>query len=410
LCRRRTRTNLASATCSSFPEQIRMNPMRWIVKLDDSNCQLSPQQMDLLLSLQDQQEEKRIRAFKKAANRHNSLIGRMMLQKSACNALGKDPSSVKFGRTKEGKPYLQDHEAARRGLNSNVSHHGSFIALGMEEKGLVGVDLSPTTPRNNLSADTYFDDMRNCLTKKEWLNVRRAGTTDKELFYAFFVHWALKESYVKAVGIGLLVPMETIEFTIPSEILCLRIQRQRQNVHNPTSRIQRDSEIKVSVDGKERGSWKFEMYMIEEGILMAVAVGPHADATPSYKKVIKDLLESGEAHTCGGANTNTSTQSSRTATISSSSNGKVNVAQRRENNVAELTIRPEPAFSRCDSFSSDCSSESSASSSEEEEHGAPEEEVKRIAEKETTLSGGLRTLSVEALLPEGLVTRFAQLA
>mmetsp|Transcript_25121 Transcript_25121/g.51084 ORF Transcript_25121/g.51084 Transcript_25121/m.51084 type:complete len:345 (+) Transcript_25121:64-1098(+) len=341
--------------------------MRWLVKVDDTNWQPSPEQMELLLSLQCQREEMRIRALKNVNDSKRSLIGRMLLQKAACNALGK--TSLKFGRTKEGKPYLQDHEAARRGLNLNVSHHGSWAVLAMEEKSLVGVDVSSTTPpRENLSFEAFFESMEESLTKKEWRSIRNAGATDEELFYAFFVFWVLKESYVKAVGIGLAVDTASVELIVPFEILCLRVQRQRQGVDaSLVTRIHRDSQIKVVVNGRVARNWEFELYMIGQDHLMGVAVGPHEDATESYKKAMSELLDAEE----DGMENNVPRRGSLLSMDSDSSSVGT--------------------YSKSSSFDSEYSV--SDSFNEEEE-----------------LLSGLRTMSVVDLLPQDLIEKYVQLA
>jgi 4'-phosphopantetheinyl transferase len=41
--------------------------------------------------------------------------------------------------------------------------------------------------------------MSTCFTPKEWETIR-GGATDQDQIDLFFVHWSLKESYIKAVG------------------------------------------------------------------------------------------------------------------------------------------------------------------------------------------------------------------
>eukprot|EP00287_Rhodomonas_sp_CCMP768_P011235 CAMPEP_0196720480 /NCGR_PEP_ID=MMETSP1091-20130531/3267_1 /TAXON_ID=302021 /ORGANISM="Rhodomonas sp., Strain CCMP768" /LENGTH=336 /DNA_ID=CAMNT_0042061733 /DNA_START=34 /DNA_END=1044 /DNA_ORIENTATION=- len=259
--------------------------LRWCAKVSDDAWKPTPDQYELLLSQQSEEERQRIGKFLKIDDSKRSLMGRLMLQNSAAMILDKRPSEIVFGRTKGKKPYIQEKEAAKRGLNANVSHHGPWVVLGMEEKGLVGVDVSATNPPRPLKADAFFSMMSNSLTKNEWDAVRGAGTTDAKQFYAFFVFWALKEAYTKAIGIGLALPFRRLECFVPKSILCGGVRAEHPE------RCAGDTSIKVCLDGRTKLDWEFEVYALDAGHVMAVAVGPHDMAVDSYKAAMSALLE-----------------------------------------------------------------------------------------------------------------------
>mmetsp|Transcript_28868 Transcript_28868/g.68411 ORF Transcript_28868/g.68411 Transcript_28868/m.68411 type:complete len:336 (+) Transcript_28868:107-1114(+) len=286
--------------------------LRWACNVAD--WAPNPMQMKVLIDQESSQEGSRIQNFKKTEDARLALMGRVMLRASASMALQKDAREIKFGRTKGGKPFIQEAEAANRGLNSNVSHHGRWVALGMEEKGLVGVDVSrTTTPRANLKCEEFFGHMAPNLTPTEWAAVRRAGETDREKCFAFFLFWSLKEAYTKAMGMGVALPFGRIQLNIPPEMLCKKLQQNSPRVirrsgstsyapkiaTNCARRI--EGAVTATLDGIAQDEWEFELFYLDEEHVMAVAVGPHSAAVPSWKSAMEQLscAPSSKASTAG---------------------------------------------------------------------------------------------------------------
>eukprot|EP00961_Rhodomonas_salina_P182674 2466213-Rhodomonas_salina.1 len=263
-----------------------ISSLRWCARVTEEFWKPSTEQYELLLAQQPPEEQQRIKKFLKLEDSKRSLMGRLMLQSAAGIGLNMDPATIKFGRTKGKKPFIQEPAAAQRRLNANVSHHGHWVVLGMEEKGLVGVDVSSTTPpRPGMQAEVFFKTMETSLTRKEWAQVRAVGTSDKELYHAFFVFWAFKEAYTKAMGIGLALPFRRLELTVPMEIL----KAHDMEVSTPR-RFPQDRNIKATLDGRVKKDWEFELYALDGEHLMALAIGPHDVAVASWKAAMDELL------------------------------------------------------------------------------------------------------------------------
>ena len=49
----------------------------------------------------------------------------------------------------------------------------------------------------------------------EWTRIRQGHLSERERLCRFYEHWTLKESYIKAVAVGLAMPLEEIEFLKP---------------------------------------------------------------------------------------------------------------------------------------------------------------------------------------------------
>ena len=64
-----------------------------------------------------------------------------------------------------------------------------------------------------VSKEEFFNLMRGQFTNYEWSNIRGPAEPQKQVDQ-FYLHWALKESYIKAVGIGLGFELQRAQFSI----------------------------------------------------------------------------------------------------------------------------------------------------------------------------------------------------
>ena len=118
------------------------------------------------------------------------------------------------GRTPElvegahGKPYLKEYPL----IHFNISHCMGLAVLAIGDC-VVGIDAECVRP--------YREPLlKRVLSDAELRQMEEAGESEREeLFFRF---WTLKESYVKAVGCGITVPLQDISFQIGKngEIAC----------------------------------------------------------------------------------------------------------------------------------------------------------------------------------------------
>ncbi len=123
-------------------------------------------------------------------------------------ATGQEPSSLEFGAERNGKPTLRT--PADTGLVFNVSHTGDWgvIALGWrrergrQQPGLdqLGVDIETIDPRLDTAAlaDRFF-------SRDEQRELNALPPDDQTA--AFYRLWTSKEAYMKALGLGMLLPL-----------------------------------------------------------------------------------------------------------------------------------------------------------------------------------------------------------
>ena len=224
-----------------------------------------------------QEEERvRIRKFRFEIDAKRSLAGRLLLRHLAAERLCVPSGSVRFERTPQGKPYLKLENKGTNerdfGFNINASHHGSFVVAASSESHIVGVDVMKYDPPRSGTIDEYFDLMSNCFTPAEWKHLNSPGS-DREKLVRFYRYWCFKESYIKAVGIGLGLELQRMHFKFedatPDEI---------------------DNGIVLrgvlELDGTRLSAWSFYLYEPDADHCLAVAYGPFADCHPDYAKCV----------------------------------------------------------------------------------------------------------------------------
>ena len=114
--------------------------------------------------------------------------------------------SVVYGEN--GKPYLRNNE-----LYFSLSHSGDMVMCAISEAE-IGADTEKVTEIDLDIAKRYFyPEEYEMLTKIE---------TDAERRDMFFRLWTLKESYAKALGIGMLLPFDSFCIDIKNGNITVR--------------------------------------------------------------------------------------------------------------------------------------------------------------------------------------------
>lgn len=102
-----------------------------------------------------------------------------------------------------GKPYLENIPD----VYFNISHTSGLVACGIDERE-IGIDVEQIRTYDRRL-------MQRICTEKEIAYIC-GGNSDEEQMQneRFFRLWTLKESYIKATGQGLAVPMKEVSFVI----------------------------------------------------------------------------------------------------------------------------------------------------------------------------------------------------
>ena len=103
---------------------------------------------------------------------------------------------------KNGKPYID-------GIFFNISHSNEYVAVAISDKE-VGCDIEKITDINSDIAKRYF-------SPKEYEKII-ACESEEEKKILFFRLWTLKESFLKAIGLGLNQPLNSFTINFEKEI------------------------------------------------------------------------------------------------------------------------------------------------------------------------------------------------
>jgi 4'-phosphopantetheinyl transferase len=146
--------------------------------------------------------EERVRA----ARFHNDVDARHFLARRAATRrllaprLGVEPDAVVVARGPFGRPYLPASS-----IRVSVSHSGPLMLIAIADGRPLGCDIEQAIPRADLLAIADH-----CFTRAEF--ARLEALAPHEQVAAFYDCWTRKEAYLKAVGIGMSLPMNSFEF------------------------------------------------------------------------------------------------------------------------------------------------------------------------------------------------------
>jgi len=127
------------------------------------------------------------------------IIAHGVLRGVLARYLRKSPAEIQFSYNPQGKPRVaQDHH----GFQFNLSHSGMLAACAVAAGCDIGVDIEQTRPISGL-----FDIARRFFSRAECLDLETVPAEQQVL--AFFNCWTRKEAYIKAVGGGLSIPLDS---------------------------------------------------------------------------------------------------------------------------------------------------------------------------------------------------------
>ena len=112
-----------------------------------------------------------------------------------------------FGKNFYGKPTIENSDASVSNLSFNISHTSGLIVLAVTSRSLLGIDAENIVvrPAPLEIAEQYF-------TSSEASNLKAQPAHLRQEY--FFKLWTLKESYIKARGMGLSIPLSEFGFSL----------------------------------------------------------------------------------------------------------------------------------------------------------------------------------------------------
>jgi 4'-phosphopantetheinyl transferase len=179
----------------------------WLTFLDEVRDEILLQTYRGVLCASELLQEKR---FHFAADRKRYLVTRTLVREVLASYLGIDANSCEFSHDEYGRPHLKNARAESSGLVFSISHSDGLIALAVTLQRSLGIDVERLDPRRSSDAVAkhFFapSEVAALLALPELKRVHR-----------FFEYWTFKESYVKARGMGLSIPLDQFSFRLSGE-------------------------------------------------------------------------------------------------------------------------------------------------------------------------------------------------
>jgi len=149
-------------------------------------------------------EWERANRFRFDKHRRQYVVGRGALRGLVGAYTGARPEAVRFRYGERGKPYVADPAGD---LELNLSNSDEMALVGFVRGVEIGVDIEFLKPMPDCEqiSERFFSASER--------DVLRALPADRKE-EAFFNCWTRKEAYLKAVGTGLAVPLDSFDVTL----------------------------------------------------------------------------------------------------------------------------------------------------------------------------------------------------
>ncbi|PES85689.1 4'-phosphopantetheinyl transferase [Bacillus cereus] len=133
---------------------------------------------------------------------NRTLIGDLLIRSLVCQKYKISNEEIRFIYNDYGKPFVENFSD----FHFNISHSGEWVVCGTANSN-VGIDIEKVSEIEALKlANEFFSD-------EEFYDISSMNS-DEQINY-FYDIWTLKESYIKTIGKGLYIPLNS--FSIKKE-------------------------------------------------------------------------------------------------------------------------------------------------------------------------------------------------
>jgi 4'-phosphopantetheinyl transferase len=166
---------------------------------------------DYLLSeyrqLLSQDERRREERFYFARDRRRFVVSRALLRTVLSRYAPTPPRDWRFATNRYGRPRIVNHGEREQAIGFNLSHTSEVVLLAVSRIAALGVDVEfvRATVAVCEMANRFFATPERAALRA----LRPEAQTDR-----FFEYWTLKESYIKARGMGLSIPLDSFAFDL----------------------------------------------------------------------------------------------------------------------------------------------------------------------------------------------------
>lgn len=204
-------------------------------------------------------EKERIGKFFFKRDAKNSMAGRLLMRKFLTLYSDIRWKDIEILRAEHGKPYFKTVGDGLP-LNFNISHQGNYAVLAGEVGDVaVGIDIMTVDYKSGDRLTEFLRLMKKQFSIEEWNILKKPEYSEQEVCRMFYRLWCLKESYLKATGMGLTESLKDVSFVIKEEKLL-------------ESKFTVSTEVFVC--GELLKNWSFHEIIIDNDTFVAVALSP----------------------------------------------------------------------------------------------------------------------------------------
>lgn len=172
----------------------------------DSEPLDDPNQERLRRTLAPEECEREAR-FRFPRDRQTFLLTRALVRQVLSAYTRIAPQDLRLQANAHGKPEMAVTQADAGRINFNVSHTEGLITLAVMRRGVIGIDTEKVRARS-----ASLEIAQRFFAPSEVTSLGQVAAD--ALPRRFFRYWTLKESYVKARGVGLSVPLDEFAFEL----------------------------------------------------------------------------------------------------------------------------------------------------------------------------------------------------
>jgi 4'-phosphopantetheinyl transferase len=182
----------------------------WVMQEPAEYPPAMTRQLEALLAAD---ERSRWQRFSRPEDQRRYLLGRGLLRTVLASCAGVSPEALQLAVSPFGKPGLP---STCPEIHFNLSHTCGKAVLAVSRIAPVGVDVEPLDREVKLAelSARYF-------SREEQAELQ--GLPVAEMRRRFFAIWTCKEAYLKAIGLGLRIPLDS--FSVRNPATCPAIVR-----------------------------------------------------------------------------------------------------------------------------------------------------------------------------------------
>ncbi len=216
----------------------------YILEIDRN---LKTEEFARLLNFVSKEKQERIQRFRRYEDAQRAVLGDLMARSAILGRASIKNKDLFFGTNDYGKPFLHNPS----GLHFNISHSGKWVACAVDNNP-VGIDVEEVKPIDFKIAERFF-------SASEYESI--ISQPEEKRVNCFYRIWTLKESFVKAEGKGLSIPLHSFSMEIDQDSIKAKIGDEYSRY--TFSQIWQDKSAVTSVCSLDINPYSMENYNVD---------------------------------------------------------------------------------------------------------------------------------------------------